>query len=192
MNVYQDISLLPGADISLHFLWEKVYKQIHLGLVDIQMPDGSSPIGIAFPEYDIKQCQLGAKLRLFSPSQSVLENFNAKRRLNCLNDYVHITSIRDVPGKITSYIRYKRKQSKSCSERLARRKAKRENIKFEEALQLLNNRQIVFLKIPFIKISSGSSGKNFCIFITQENTLESISNGFSCYGLSPTSTLPNF
>ena len=192
MNVYVEITLLPGADIGHHFLWEKVYQQIHLGLADTQMSNGLSAIGIAFPEYNAEQYQLGTKLRLFAQDQKMLENFNAKKWLNRLTDYVHITSIRNVPSNVTSYVRYKRQQSKSNIERLARRKAKRERIEFEQALQLLKGRKEILIKAPFIKISSSSSGQNFQIFIMKEHASERINNGFSCYGLSTTSTIPNF
>jgi CRISPR-associated endonuclease Csy4 len=192
MNVYLDITLLPGADISLHFLWEKVYRQIHLGLADVKISNGSSPIGIAFPEYNVDEFQLGTKLRLFALDQATLESFNARKWLNSLADYIHLTSIRNVPSNVTGYVRYKRQQSKSNIERLARRKAKHEKIELEHALELLKDRKEIFVKAPFIKISSISSRQNFRIFIIKESISEQIKDGFSCYGLSTTSTLPDF
>lgn len=192
MNAYLDITLLPGADIDENFLLEKAYRQIHLGLADIQMPNGSSPIGISFPEYNAEKSQLGTKLRLFAHDKNTIENFNAKKWLHCLSDYVHITSVRDVPANITSYIRFKRKQSKSSTERLARRKAKREGIEFEQAFQVLESRKEILITSPFIKVSSSSSGQNFRLFIIKEDASEQINDGFSCYGLSAKSTIPDF
>lgn len=192
MDFYQDITLLPMTDIDIHFLWGKVYQRIHLGLVETKMPNGLSSIGLAFPEYDIEKCQLGTKLRVFAMEKQMLEKFNAKKRLNNLSDYTHITGIRDVPGNITSYVRFKRKQSKSNTERLARRKAKREGIDFENAMQLLKNRKEILINAPFIKISSISSENAFKLFICKEPSAELINKAFSCYGLSSESTLPNF
>ncbi|KTD30594.1 MULTISPECIES: type I-F CRISPR-associated endoribonuclease Cas6/Csy4 [Legionella] len=192
MNFYLDITLIPGADIGHYFLWGKVYKQIHLGLVAIQNYHGLSPIGISFPEYSNELCSLGSKLRIFAEDKVVLENFNAKKWLNFLSDYTHITSIREVPQNICSYVRFKRKQSKSNLERLARRKAKYEAISFDQALELLKNRKEQLINAPYINISSNSSGESFKIFIIKEVAHELINNGFSCYGLSATSTLPNF
>ncbi len=192
MNVYLDITLIPGADISQYFLWKKVYKQIHFGLVEMKMSNGLSPIGVGFPEYSIEPYKLGSKLRLFANDKAVLENFDARKWLSSLSDYIHITSIRDVPKNISSYIRFKRKQSKSSLERLARRKAKYEAISLEHALELLKNRKEQFIISPFIKISSNSSGESFRLFIIKEVADELINNGFSCYGLSATSTLPDF
>ena len=192
MNVYLDITLLPGADIDHNFLLEKVYRQIHLGLADIQTLNGSSAIGVSFPEYNAEKYQLGTKLRLFAQDKNIIENFNAKKWLSRLSDYVHITGVRDVPGNITSYIRFKRKQSKSSTERLARRKAKREGIEFDQAFQLLQGRKEILIKSPFIKVASSSSGQSFRLFIIKEHASEQINDGFSCYGLSAKSTIPDF
>ena len=192
MKVYLEITLLPGADIDLNFLLEKVYRQIHLGLADIQTPNGSSAIGVSFPEYNAEKYQLGTKLRLFAQDKNMIENFNAKKWLTCLSDYVHITGVRDVPGNITNYIRFKRKQSKSSTGRLARRKAKREGIEFDQAFQLLHSREEILIKSPFIKMVSSSSGQNFRLFIIKEHAAEQINEGFSCYGLSAKSTIPDF
>lgn len=192
MKFYLDITLLPGADIDQRFLWGKVYQQIHLGLADTQGADGFSAIGVAFPEYDAKERRLGTKLRLFAPNQQILEDFNAKQRLSRLADYVHITSIRPVAEKVVQHARYKRQQSKSNIERLARRKAKRQNIGFEQALQLLKGKEEAFVKAPFIKLPSSSSGQVFPLLIVKEQVSEPVEGGFSCYGLSATSTVPDF
>lgn len=109
-----------------------------------------------------------------------------------LTDYVHLTSIRNVPDNVSGYKRYKRQQSKSSTERLARRKAKRSGIEFEEALKQLESRKETFIKAPFINISSISSGRSFKMFIIEESCVEYLNEGFSCYGLSAKSSLPDF
>lgn len=193
MNVYIDITLLPGTDIGYNYLLAKVYRQIHIGLVEMQTANGVSTIGIAFPEYNAEQSQLGTKLRLFSQNKSTLEKFNVQKMLNRLLDYVHITGIRNVPDKVKSYKCYKRQQSKSNIERLARRKAKRSGINIEEALnQLKLYKKESFLKLPFIKVASVSSGHEFRLFIAEEDSKAEINNEFSCYGLSAKSALPDF
>ena len=58
MNYYQDITLLPDADIGLYFLWQKVYQQIHLALVENKSADNASAIGVAFPEYNVDKHHL--------------------------------------------------------------------------------------------------------------------------------------
>lgn len=192
MNVYQDITLLPMADIDIHFLWEKVYHKIHLALVENKMSNGLSSIGLSFPKYDIEKHQLGNVLRVFSTEREMLEKFNAKKFLANLSDYVHLTGIREVPGNINHYVRFKRKQSKSNTERLARRKANRKGISVEEAMQILKNHEEVVLTDPFVNITSLSSENSFKLFICKELCTEFINKGFSCYGLSSESTLPHF
>lgn len=192
MNVYMDITLLSCADIGHNFLLEKVYRQIHLGLVEWQNADGLSAIGLAFPEYNAEKHQLGSKLRLFYPDRKTFEDFNAQKWLSRLTDYIHLTNIRDVPDNMTNYKRYKRQQSKSSKERIARRRAKRSGIEFEEALKQLYSCKATFLKAPFINVSSVSSGHNFRLFVIEESCRELINEGFSCYGLSTKSSLPDF
>ena len=192
MNAYLEITLLPSNDIGHNFLWEKLYKQIHIGLVDRQLPNGLSAIGVSFPEYDAEKNTLGTKLRLFAQDKKTLEHLDIKKWLRYLLSYVHIADVRDVPGNITNYIRFKRKQSKSSTERLARRKANRENITLEQAIQLLNSRKDRLITAPFIKIKSSSSEHDFRLFIVKEKVSEQIYDGFSCYGLSATATIPDF
>jgi CRISPR-associated endonuclease Csy4 len=112
--------------------------------------------------------------------------------VNNLSDYTHITQVSEVPDNINSYVRFKRKQSKSNTERIARRKARREGINFANAMQLLENHKESLIRAPFIKISSLSSKNIFRLFIYKEPSKELIYNAFNCYGLSSESSLPNF
>jgi CRISPR-associated endonuclease Csy4 len=75
---------------------------------------------------------------------------------------------------------------------MARRKAKREDIDFDQAFQLLQSRKEILIESPFIKVASGSSGQRFKLFIIKEHASEQIKEGFSCYGLSAKSTIPDF
>jgi len=36
MKWYIDLTLLPESEIPIYFLWEKVYQQLHLALVEQQ------------------------------------------------------------------------------------------------------------------------------------------------------------
>lgn len=191
MKYYLEITLLPTVDICSNFLWEKLYQKIHLGLVETKTANGTSAIGVAFPKYNFEQIDLGDKLRLFSPDENLLESFNAKKLLAPLNDYIHITGIRDTPNKV-NYVRYRRQQSKSSIVRLARRKARHQNIEFEDALEKFKERKAQFLITPSVKIQSVSSKQRYRIFIYKETAHEYINQGFSCYGLSSVSTVPDF
>lgn len=87
MKFYIEITLLPGVDIGINFLWAKLYQQIHLALVDMNDGKGSVPVGVAFPQYDTDKNRLGNKLRLFASSESDLIKLDIKKWLNRLLDY---------------------------------------------------------------------------------------------------------
>ena len=192
MKYYIEITLLPSADIGLYFLWEKIFQQVHLKLVEIKDSDGIVPVGISFPEYSAEKKNIGCKLRLFVRDQSILESLNIPKWLRRFNDYVHLTRIRTVPNHISAYACYIRMQTKSSKVRMARRKSKREGIDFEQALKLLNGYQEKQLNQPFITIASQSSGRRFHLFIQKQNAEKFIDHGFNSYGLSRISTVPEF
>ncbi|MGV3526022.1 MAG: type I-F CRISPR-associated endoribonuclease Cas6/Csy4 [Candidatus Sericytochromatia bacterium] len=192
MKVYQEITLLPSVDIELYFLWEKVFQQIHLALVEIQDENHQVSVGIAFPGYSCKPFALGTQLRLFAPEESHLQQLEASKWLNRLSDYVHITGIRSV-GNVQGHVRYKRQQPKSSVERLARRKAQRENIPLEQALDALKAFQEQQVKTPYIHIKSHSSNHRFRLFINQETAQQACEGRFNTYGLSlAQATVPHF
>jgi len=165
MKSYVDITLLPNADIALYFLWEKVYQQIHIALVEAQDGNGKVNIGVSWPEYDSEN----------------------------LSDYVHITLIRPVPVSIDGYAVFKRIQLKSNNERLARRRAKRKKTSLEEALAYFGDRKEVYSRAPYIRLRSHSSGKRYRLFIAKEETdTTDMNEGFSTYGLSSKSSVPLF
>jgi CRISPR-associated endonuclease Csy4 len=212
MRCYLEITLLPSHEINLNFLWAKVFPQIHLGLVEMQDANKSVPIGLSFPEYGLGQKfgVLGCKCRLFAGDEAILERFDAPKRLTRFSDYVHCTGIRPVPTKFLGYAVYRRRQPKTNPDRLARRYAKRHDLDFETALNVTVQvrsedgnagyptafrycempRQSV--PLPFIRLKSLSSEKSFCLWIEKRAVAEPVAGGFSCYGLSARSTVPEF
>lgn len=192
MKYYRDITLLPSADIALNFLWEKVFQKIHLGFVELQDSNGNVPVGIGLPEYLAEHGPLGRKLRLFAVTKEVFTAFDADTRLKRLADYVHLTGIRDVPEKIRSFSCFKRQQTKTNVERLAKRKAMRHSISIEQAMAELEGFEDKQIKTPFINMQSQSTGKRFRLFILKEVCDAPAYEGFSTYGLSSVSTVPEF
>ena len=193
MNHYVEVTLLPGVDIGLAFLWEKVFQQIHIGLVEVEKQNRGS-IGISFPYYDQGECRIGKKVRLFSEREDDLIKFDAPKRFGRLADYVHFTSVRTVPQKNIKYATYKRYQPPKSNEQLARRKVKREQIKLSEAREYLQNRDVKGEKFPFISMKSQSSGREFQLFISKKLAEEPKAGKFSSYGLSSgeSLTVPEF
>lgn len=117
MRCYQEITLIPNADINRHFLWSKTFQQIHLGLIGIQDAQKRVPIDLSFPEYKLgeKFGVLGRKLQLFAADEAALTRFDVTRRLSHLSDYVHCTGIRPVPDAVKGYAIYQREQPKTGS-----------------------------------------------------------------------------
>ena len=186
MKYYLDITLLPDAEVNLGFLWQKVYQQIHLALVEQKTTTNQSEIAVAMPEYGNKQFPLGNKLRLLAPSTGHLENLNAAKWLNRLLDYTHCTSIKSVPDTVTEFAFFKRKQFKSNIERLARRRAVRKGESLEQAMSHFIDFKEQKSKLPFIQVKSLTSGEYFKLFIERELVEQptKVSENFNCYGLS--------
>jgi CRISPR-associated endonuclease Csy4 len=208
MKYYIEITLLDEQEENLFKLWSKLFTQIHLGLVEIKNDQNQSPIGISFPEYFMgeKFGVLGSKLRLFAKDEETLQKFDAKKWLDRLSDYIHLTSIREViPQKISGYAIFSRYQPKINKEKLMRRHQKREEKwksiindpqsepqKIVIAQEKLNKRQQrknnydkeQTVKEPFIKLKSLSQGNEFCLWIKKTKAEQPNYQKFSTYGLS--------
>ncbi|MDY0276426.1 MAG: type I-F CRISPR-associated endoribonuclease Cas6/Csy4 [Desulfomicrobium sp.] len=193
MKYYIEITLIPSIDIPVYFLWEKIYQQIHLALVEAQDKEGKVKIGVSFPEYNAEQHKLGRKLRLFASLANDLKDLTIDKWLSRLMDYVHITTIRGVPEGAQTYGFFKRIQTKSSNARLARRKARRENITVEQALLSMNNHKEQFSNVPYIQMKSQTTGQRYRLMIGYEETEKKSSmKDFTTYGLSSKSSVPIF
>ena len=196
MKVYIDITLLPSDDIGHHFLWEKVYQQLHIALVDFQKTNGQSAIGIGFPEFNGKSHRLGRKIRVFAQTDAALEQFDVQRWLNRLEDYVHITSVRNVPEEVLGYERFCRLQLKGNPERYARRAAKRQGISYEQALSERESMPINKTRNPFIWMKSLTNNNRFRLIIRQDVVSKEVAKEIDCqfdsYGLAKLGGLPKF
>ncbi|MEI6706620.1 MAG: type I-F CRISPR-associated endoribonuclease Cas6/Csy4 [Methylococcales bacterium] len=192
MKYYIDITLLPDPEISIHFLWEKVYQKLHLGLVAIKDKNDTVALGVSFPSLNIKRHHLGHQLRVFAPTQQQLEQFDAPRWFDSLSDYVHLTRIRAVPDTVKKYGCYFRIQTQNNNEQLSNRRSRRLNISIDEAMKYFATREEELIDAPFIYVKSISSGERFPLFIGHLEQAETSEKSFSCYGLSKYSTVPIF
>ncbi len=192
MKVYQDITLLPADDIGLYFLWEKVYQQLHLALVEQRVDKNVTDIGIAFPKYSVEPKGLGNKIRIFAETESRLNQLALSKWLSRLTDYVHLTSIKEVPENIKGYERFVRQQAKATPERAARRAAKKQGISYEQALEVRKHVVPKLPDLPYLKLRSLSKDETFSLFIRHEALTDKTSGLFSTYGLSKGGTLPKF
>lgn len=211
MKYYQELTILPCAEVPAYFIWSKVYQQLHLGFASHQDEHGHVPIGISFPDYQelsagknncrkplsavkskgLPTCAFGYRLRLFAMEESSLQEFAVRDRLARLADYVHITSIRPIPSVLKGYANYRRFHQKSSAEQKARRYAKRHNISYEEALALFPAREFD-KNVPYIQLKSLTNKNPFRLFIKKDFREKNIENAFGSYGLSDISTVPEF
>jgi len=200
MKYYLDITLLPDAEANLGFLWQKVYQQVHLGLVENKVAENESVIAVSFPNYGDKVFPLGDKLRLFADNQRQLEQLDIAKWLSRLTDYTHMKSIIEVPGSINQFALFKRKQIKSNIEKKAKKRAKHLNKSYSEVLEYLLKEQTDLThdkyrsNLPFIQMESLSSKNRdrFPLFIERQFLDSCIEGKFTTYGLSKTATVPWF
>lgn len=199
MEYFQEITLIDQAEISPYFIWSKLYSQLHLALVELKDSENQVEIGVSFPQYVFEQekskklkVNLGKRIRLFSGTEEALKALSIQKWLDRLTDYVHITSIREVPQeKITGYACFQRKQVKTNAERLARHRVKRGDIDFDEALRRYQN-VITSTDLPYVQMKSLTSDKSFKLFIEKKIVEKSSLQKFSTYGLSAAASVPEF
>lgn len=199
MKYYVELTLLPDADMSVYYLWQRVYQQIHLALVENKGADNRVKIGVSFPDYHLEKHSLGSKLRLFAETKEQLSALDLSRWLARLTDYVHCKDIKEVPSDLKGHGYFKRLFEKGSNERLARRRAKRLSISYEAALAYFEadeerkrSEKDVY-RFPFITMKSLSSGEKYPLTIGFSETSESkVSEGFSTYGLASNSSVPLF
>jgi len=192
MNYYQEITILPNADISSYFIWQKLYQQIHLALVENKIASDASAIGVAFPEYNADKYSLGKKMRLFVEDEKLLEQMHCEKWLNRLKDYAHIYLIKPVPEKLTGYACFRHIKLKGNKEKLARRRAKRKGETLQQALSHFENFEEQRSKLPYINMTSLTNGQRFRLFIEKQAMEQPQTGLYSCYGLSNTTTVPLF
>lgn len=194
MNYYVDIKLFEDTEITLGFVWKKLYAQVHLALVEVRDENNLVSVGLAFPKYKASKFPLGNELRIFAHTKDELESLDLNRWLERLLDYVVLSEIKTVPTDINEYASFGRKQFKVNAERLARRQAKRKGISLEEALKNYESfdEEKKKTKLPFINIKSFSSDREMKIFIQKSKKKEAKEGLFSTYGLSNEATVPWF
>ncbi|MBO1896913.1 type I-F CRISPR-associated endoribonuclease Cas6/Csy4 [Shewanella sp. BF02_Schw] len=202
MKYYLDITLLPEADITLGFIWQKVYQQVHIALVDNKVSDNESAIAVSFPRYSTEKSgehafPLGNQLRLLANEQSQLTELNIAKWLNRFEDYVHIKSIKPVPEKVTQ-VAFVRQQVKGESRiekdmlSKAERWAEKSGQPIDTCLvELEKSKPKADNSLPFIWLESQetkqrnvSDSRKFPLFIKKVEVTEQQVGTFNCYGLS--------
>ncbi|GBG56598.1 CRISPR-associated endonuclease Cas6/Csy4 [Sporomusaceae bacterium FL31] len=196
MKYYQELTIIPSVEIPSYFIWSKVYQQLHLGFVENKDQNGVVPFGVSFPQYQYenKKGKIGEKMRVFASNENELYNLGIKKWLQRLDDYVHVTGIREVPEKKAGYAVYRRVHIENGPEQKARRFIKRHKegtLEYEQAVKMFSAKGNICY-IPYIKQKSLTNHNTFKVFIARDYCEKAIYNGFGTYGLSNTSTVPEF
>lgn len=196
MRFYQEITLLPlpSEGVTELAIWEKLYKQIHFILVTQMHNRGNdfSKIGVSFPGYsaDGDNLQLGNKLRLFAETEQELLDIDLSSKLRFLSDYIHIRKINSVPPTDMFSI-YKRFHVENNIHTKAKRYAKRHNISYDEAVKLFSISE-PGKKYPYVMMDSETNKNCYPLAIKRVSCDSLVNNGFSSYGLSAESSVPEF
>jgi len=197
MQYYIELTLLPNEDASAYFLWSKVYTQLHFAFAEKADEEGKISYGVSFPKYRLIQQKklgyLGDKIRIFADSVEALEQLNLTHWLARLQDYVHILSARKVPeDKVNGYATYFKVNPKLTVEQRVIHQAKRRGISIEEAQQHFKALDLTETFEPYINMKSQTNDMNFRLIIGKKRVDEANIGKFGSYGLSRTSTVPDF
>lgn len=196
MKYYQELTIIPSFEVSAYFIWSKVYQQLHLGFVEAQDQNGLVPFGVSFPQYqyDKRKGGIGEKMRVFGNREDELTELGIKKWLQRLSDYVHITGIREVPEKKAGYAVYRRVHKESSPDQKALRFIKRHreaSIEYEEAVKMFLKKRSE-CALPYINQKSLTNRNAFRLYIAKLYSEKNVYDGFGTYGLSNTSTVPEF
>ncbi|MFH1815612.1 MAG: type I-F CRISPR-associated endoribonuclease Cas6/Csy4 [Pseudomonadota bacterium] len=186
MDSYIDLRLKPDPEFPATTLMNALFSKLHRGLATY----GRGDIGISFPDAADKR-SLGCRLRLHG-NATALHQLVQIDWLQGMRDHVASTGIMAVPAAAKPR-RVRRVQAKSSPERLRRRLVARKGLDQESARQRIPDEVAEILELPYVVLSSATTGQRFRLFIEQMPIQsESINGSFNAYGLSASATVPWF
>ena len=194
VRYYQEITILPSAELPAYAVWSKIFGQVHIKLAEAQNHEARGRIGVAFPKYENNAAKvgLGDTLRIFAESVDELDGLGLAGALQRYRDYVRIKVPRIIPRKTTcGYAVYSRYRFESSRSQKARRYAQRHDISYDEAEKLFP-KDVRGKQPPYIQLKSSTNGSSFRLYIAKALKDEECRNGFSAYGLDNLSTVPEF
>lgn len=187
MTHYLDIHLRPDPEFSVQHLMTAMYAKLHRALVRL----GVATIGVSFPGQSEAAGGLGDTLRLLGPP-SDLSQLMAMEWLNSMRDHVQFSVVAPVPPN-AKFRTLRRIQAKSNPARIRRRQMHRLGLTEAEASAQLPNNSPKFLDLPFVRLTSTSTGQAFRLYLRLSLDQPAAQSGtFNAYGLSATATIPCF
>lgn len=196
MNYYLELTIIGNPELTPYQIWSKLYTQLHLAFVEQKDAQDKTVYGVSFPQYrtlaDKKIAYLGYKLRVFAPTEQALSALNLNKWLERLADYIHISSIRSVPNDIKGYANYYRATPKMILDERITHQAKRHGVPYHKAAERFEGYKEQSLVYPHIQLTSQTNHQSYPLYIGKQ-TAEILTDGrFGTYGLSRTSSVPEF
>lgn len=196
MNYYLELTIIGNPELTPYQIWSKLYTQLHLAFVEQKDAQGKTVYGVSFPQYrtlaDKKIAYLGYKLRVFAPTEQALSALNLDKWLERLVDYIHISRIRSVPNDIKGYANYYRATPKMILDERITHQAKRHGVPYHKAAERFEGYKEQSLVYPHIQLTSQTNHQSYPLYIGKQ-TAEVLTDGrFGTYGLSRTSSVPEF
>ena len=187
MNAYLEIKLLPDPKRLPTTLMSMLFSKLHGGLAT----HGKKNIGVSFPDSDEKHGTLGTRLRLHGDARE-LEKFMESDWMTGMRDHASVGEIAAVPIH-AKHRAVRRVQAKSNPERERRRLMARKSVSAEVAKQVIPDNTAQRLYLPYLVLTSQSTGQRFRFFVEHLPVQKRAVNGaFGAYGLSPVVTVPWF
>ena len=189
MYHYLDMRLRPDPDFPAAMLMGALYSKLHRALHDLQADD----IGVSFPDHKtgVRARTPGDRLRLHA-EQARLDQLMAMSWLTGMRDHVILEAIQSVPAE-TKHRIVRRRQFNTGNLSRAKRYAKRHGIEIAVAQRLMEKPAARQIDLPFVQISSRSSGQRFALFIEHgQLQQQAVAGKFNHYGLSSETTVPWF
>lgn len=186
---YIDIRLLPDPEFPRHQLMGTLYTKLHQLFVQRQV----NTIGVSFPEYQVSPPSLGSTLRLLGP-ESDLNELMQNWSLQGMQDHTEVMQIERIP--INAVYRPLRRVQVKNPERLIRRQMRRHGLTEQEVRERITSCRVCkLMKLPYVVLSSKSTGQRFPLFLKLEDmTVREKAEEwvFNSYGLSNTTAIPCF
>lgn len=188
MDRYIEIQILPDPEFTSPLLMSALFSKLHRGLVDL----GSGTVGVSFPDFYLENMLgLGERLRLHG-EEAQLTQLMMKNWLTGMQDHTKTDGLAEVPAG-AQHRTFFRVQAQSNPERLRRRRMKRLGEDAEAARLSIPDDAAERLALPYVTLSSHSTGQRFPLFINAGPLLNTPTAGsFNAYGLSQSATIPWF
>lgn len=185
MNNYFDIYAIPNAELTQNVVIGHLMQCLHQYL-----PDFCEKVGLGFPQYAIDR-GLGGVIQVFGDSNKLEELYSRLEYDLNFSNHAILGKLQAIPQKVNYYVCYKRVQIHGNS---YYSRSKRRHQERGAELQSLNLKHLInFNKLPYVNLSSSSTGQNFKLFIKQVVTTKMSVGTFNSYGLSSDgATVPKF